>query len=373
MEKQLLSVSDCIAFINQTLEYAYPSVVVEGEVSSFKVSKGKYVFFDLKDDEASLNCFLMAYQLRSPLEDGMKVQVVAQPRLTAWGKFSLTVRDVRAVGEGSLKRSFELLKAKLEKEGLFDVARKRALPEIPERIGLIASVESAGYADFLKILKHRWSGVEVCVADVQVQGMAAGSQIVKALDYFNERSDPVDVLVIVRGGGSAEDLAVFNEEPLVRTIAASRIPTMVGVGHEVDISLCDLVADARAATPSNAAQLLVPDRTALQRELSQKERRLVARLEHRLQVVTAQVNTTAERLLARTHQVLATQQQHVAYAQKLLRQLDPKTVLRRGYGLVRNEKHLVRDVRDVKTGDVVEIELARVIIKAGVEDVSTKN
>src|SRR6266496_3889415 len=148
METLVLTVSDLIALVNQTLEYALPTAVVEGEVSSFKVSKGKFVFFDLKDEQGVVSCFMMVYQLRTALEDGMKVRVVAQPKLTAWGKFSLTVQGVAAVGQGSIKRSFELLRAKLEKEGLFDISRKRTLPEIPSRVGLVASVESAGYGDF---------------------------------------------------------------------------------------------------------------------------------------------------------------------------------------------------------------------------------
>lgn len=374
MEKTTLSVSDCIALVNQTLEYAYPVVVVEGEVASFKVSKGKYVFFDLKDDEGVLSCFMMAYQLRAPLEDGMKIQVVAQPRLTAWGKFSLNVREARAVGEGSIKRSFELLKAKLDKEGLFDVGRKRKLPAMPQRIGLIASIESAGYADFLKILNHRWGGVKIIVADVQVQGTSASRQIIRAMQYFNEHATPVEVLVLVRGGGSAEDLAVFNEEPLVREVASSRIPTLVGVGHEVDTSLCDLAADVRAATPSNAAQLLVPDREALLRELDHKEHRLLQRLEHRSKATRNHIDVTAERLINRMGQVLSSQLWHVAYIEKLLQQLDPKTVLRRGYSLVRNEQgSVVRGkAPQVKKGDKLTIEFDRAIMKVGVEDVSTK-
>lgn len=374
METLTLSVSEFIALVNQTLEYAYPTVVVEGELSSFKVSKGKYIFFDLKDDEGVVSCFMMAYQLRAALEDGMKIKVLAQPRLTAWGKFSLTVRQVMPVGEGSIKRSFELLRAKLEKEGLFDASRKRHLPYIPERVGLIASVESAGYADFLKILNGRWGGVEIMVADVLVQGVDAAKQIVNALQHFNEQAELVDVVVMVRGGGSAEDLAVFNDEPLVRAIAASRIPTMVGVGHEVDVSLADMAADVRAATPSNAAQLLVPDREALIRELVHKQQRMLTRLSHRREQTLVRVQTAAERLLGRLQQNLATQQRHVQYARQTLRQLDPKVVLRRGYALVRDERGetVQGGAANVKRGDVIAIELSESIIKAGVQDVQSK-
>ncbi len=369
----VLGVSDLVALVNQTLEYAYPSVIVEGELSSFKVSKGKYVFFDLKDESSVVSCFMMVYQLRTALEDGMKVRVMAQPKLTAWGKFSLTVRDVSPVGEGSIKRSFEMLKAKLKEEGLFDPARKHLLPLVPQRIGLIASVESAGYADFIKILNSRWGGVDVAVADVLVQGANASVQIVDAIRYFNEQARPVEVLVIVRGGGSAEDLAVFNDEPLVRAVAASRIPTLVGVGHEVDTSLADLAADVRAATPSNAAQLLVPDREAIIRELHHKHQRMLTRLSARRERIAQRIMIAVERLLGRLQSALSVQQRHAYYARQTLRQLDPKVVLSRGYALIRDESgELVKEGVAVKPGAKIAIELEKSIINVGVENVQSK-
>ncbi|HKX24563.1 MAG TPA: exodeoxyribonuclease VII large subunit [Candidatus Saccharimonadales bacterium] len=373
METLVLRVSELIALVNQTLEYAYPSVVVEGEISSFKVSKGKFVFFDLKDEESVVSCFMMVYQMRTPLEDGMKVKVVANPKLTAWGKFSLTVREVAPVGEGSIKRSFQLLKAKLEKEGLFDAGRKRRLPAIPERIAVISSVEAAGYADFIKILNGRWGGVDVTVANVGVQGAGASVQIVEALQHFNEQADPVDVIVLVRGGGSADDLAVWSDEPLVRAIAASRIPTLVGVGHEVDTSLADLAADVRAATPSNAAQILVPDRDALIRELHHKQQRMLTRLGARRERTLQRTEASVERMLSRLTATLTARQRHVTYARQTLRQLDPKVVLARGYALIRDDKQvIVKDPRKLKPGTSIAIETTNAIINAGVTNVQPK-
>lgn len=369
MELPSFRVSELIAVINQTLEYAYPGVIVEGEVASFKVSKGKYAFFDLKDDEGVVGCFMMAYQLRHPLEDGMHVRVVAQPRLTAWGKFSLTVREVAPVGEGSIKRSFDLLRAKLEKEGLFDDSRKRRLPYVPRRIGLIASAESAGYADFLKILDARWGGVEVQVADVQVQGVGAAEQIVRAIDHFNQMAELPDVLVVVRGGGSADDLAVFNDEALVRAIAASRVCTLVGVGHETDTSLTDLAADVRAATPSNAAQLLVPDRKAVILELTQRERSLYGRIAVRLANLRRLIDDAPQLLIARIDAAVVEHARRLHHAGRLLKQLDPKVVLQRGYALVRSNGQLIKQANDVKTGDMLTITLAHAILKAEVTHV----
>lgn len=372
MEKITLSVSDCIALVNQTLEFAYPSVVVEGEVSSFKISKDKYVFFDLKDEQGVLGCFMMIYGLRMPIEDGMKVKVIAQPRLTAWGKFSLNVREVTLSGEGDLKRSFELLKAKLTTEGLFDEARKRRLPHLPTRIGLISSVQAAGYKDFVTILGARWGGIEITVADVQVQGAAAADQIMNAIRHFNEEAEPPEVLVIVRGGGSAEDLAVFNEEPLVRAIASSRVPTLVGVGHEVDTSLSDLAADVRAATPTNAAQLLVPDRREILAQVAHSREIIMDTLERRKHTISNAVDVVRQQVFSHVQQRQKELAKHLQLTQTILKQLNPKTVLNRGYALVRDAQGKIARGAGVKIGDTLDIELESAIIKAGVTNVQAK-
>ena len=214
MNQQIISVSEFIAILNETLTFAYPEVIVEGEVSSFKVNQGKWVFFDLKDPDSTLGCFMPLFSLKLPLEDGMKVRVTGSPRLTKWGKFSFTVRSVELAGEGELKRAMALLKAKLEAEGLFEQERKREIPVYPARIGLITSGQSAAYSDFIKILQTRWSPVTVILADIQVQGASAPDQIVSALEYFNSGAEQVDTLVLIRGGGSLEDLQAFSTEPV---------------------------------------------------------------------------------------------------------------------------------------------------------------
>ncbi|HEU4606940.1 MAG TPA: exodeoxyribonuclease VII large subunit, partial [Chitinophagaceae bacterium] len=256
----VLTVSDFVAVLNQTLEYAYPSVIIEGELVNFRISKNKWVYFDLKDEFSSVKFFATVYQLPGPLEDGLMLQVRGVPRLHQQFGFSVNVQSIRPVGEGSLQKAAALLEAKLSAEGLFDPDRKRSLPYPPERIGLITSGESAAYHDFIKILNARWVGVNVELADVQVQGEQAPSQIIAALDYFNSEGEPVDAVVITRGGGSADDLAAFSTEQVTRAVAGSRIPTLVAIGHEVDISLAEMAADKRASTPSNAAEMLVPDK-----------------------------------------------------------------------------------------------------------------
>lgn len=359
----IFSVSDFVASVNQTFEYVYPVIEVEGEVASFKVNQGKWVFFDLKDASASVGCFMSVFQLRVPIEDGMKVVVRATAKLTPWGKFSLTIQSIRPSGEGNLKKSFELLKAKLNKEGLFAPERKRMLPEIPQAIAVISSTQAAGYADFIKIINERWGGLHVDVAHVQVQGATAPDQIIRAINYFNEQEALPEVLVIIRGGGSADDLSVFNDEPLVRAIAASRIPTLVGVGHEVDETLADLVADVRAATPSNAAQIVVPDKRELMQAFGFLIARVLTRMESVIDDTTSDVSTLCRRSLEQVDARIELLQLQVATSRQVLSAYDPRAVLERGYAIVRGS---------VARGETVTIEQQNHIITAEVTDVKNR-
>ncbi len=359
---QVYSVSDFQAVCNQIMETAFSGVVVEGEVASFKINQGKYVFFDLKDEQSSVGCFMMKYALRFPLEDGMKVRVRAIPKLTNWGKFSLTVQAVMPVGEGDLKKSFELLKKKLGAEGLFAPEKKRPLPENIVKIGVISSTQAAGYADFCKILDERWGGLELQVAHTQVQGMTAADQIIKALNYLNERGE-VQVIAVIRGGGSADDLAVFNDEALVRAIAASKIPVITGIGHEVDESLCDLAADVVASTPSNAAQMLSRDR----REVIMNIRSDIVRInnlfntevEKRISEVREEILRVGDELIVR----ITTLESEIASQRRILAQLNPEKILERGYALVKGE---------VGVGNVVEITTSKQEIKAKITEIKER-
>lgn len=363
MEKVRLSVSDFIAVCNQTLEYAYPTVEIEGEVASYKVNQGKFVFFDLKDSTGSIGCFMTVWQVRMPIEDGMKVIIVGQPKLTAWGKFSVTVQAIRPSGEGALKKSFDLLKEKLEKEGLFNEARKRTLPTVPSRIAVISSTQAAGYADFMKILDDRWGGLRVDVAHVQVQGMSAPDQIIRAIEYFNTSSEPPEVLVIIRGGGSADDLAAFNDERLARTIAASRIPTLVGVGHEVDTSLADMVADKRAATPSNAAQIVVPDREAIIASIWQRVASIEPKVSYLIDQYRERMHRQLEAALDGLERHIEEKRQYILNYRQILESVNPQVVLARGYALIRG---------DISPGSSMTIETRQHIIQAEVQHVTEK-
>lgn len=367
MEEQIYSPTDFVAVLNQTLEFAYPSVIVQGELANFRVSKNRWVYFDLKDEYSSVKFFGTVYQLPGPLEDGMLVQVRGLPRLHQLYGFSVNVQFMQPVGEGSLKKAAELLQAKLAAEGLFDPERKRSLPYPPQRIGLITSGESAAYHDFMKILNESWAGVEILLADVQVQGEAAIGQIVAALDHFDSHGDTVDVLVLTRGGGSAEDLAVFNTEQVTRAVAGSRIPILVAVGHEVDISLAELAADQRASTPSNAVQLLVPDKKQILKSLQatklQLGQQLIGLVDQRQKIVReTQLGLVhaIERLLDKTAHELALRRE-------VLIALSPEAALKRGYAIIRKAGTVIRSGQQVKIGDAVDIRLQDTTLSAKVE------
>lgn len=363
MENTLLTVSDFVSLLNQTLEYAYPSVFIEGEVTEFKISQGKWIYFKLKDEESTVDCFMPAWQLRMPIEDGMKVVIVASAKLTKWGRFSLTVKSIKPSGQGAIKKSFELLKAKLDQEGLFSAERKRSLPEIPTRVAVVSSTEAAGYADFIKIINDRWGGLQIDVAHVQVQGEVAADQIIRAVEYFNQLEDLPEVIVVIRGGGSADDLAVFNDEKLVRAVAGSRVPTLVGIGHEVDETLIDLVADVRAATPSNAAQILVPDRREVVRAANAK----VASAGYVIVQSIEQFHRQTKEKLGDAYRHIMEKLDYaferLAVTRLAIAQLNPATVLERGYALIRG---------DVTVGSEIEIETSSKLIKAEVKDVKRK-
>ena len=363
----VLEVSDFVALTNQTLEYAYPSVTIRGELANFRISKNKWVYFDLKDESASIRFFGTVFQLSSPLEDGMLLVVRGTPKLHPLYGFSITIASIRPEGEGTIRRAAELLKAKLEAEGLFDEERKRPLPYPPRRIGLVTSTESAAYADFVKVLNGRWRGVTVEVADVQVQGEAAPEQVAEAIEYFSQQSMPPDVVVVTRGGGSAEDLYAFSTELVTRAVAASRVPTLVAIGHEIDVSLAELAADRRASTPSNAAELLVPHYTDTLRELDEAifrlEEPLRALLQSQLQAME-QSNTTLGHMLA----VVVARIRHELMAdQELLDALNPRAVLSRGYAIVHAGGTLVRSRTQVSSGDIVTIDVADGAFRAAVE------
>lgn len=348
-------VSDFVAVFNQTLEFAYSSVSIVGELSDMQIRKGRWLYFNLKDELASVKFFGTVSQLPGPLENGMLLEVRATPKLHPLYGFTLNVLSLRPVGKGAIKRAADLLEAKLVAEGLFDPSRKRALPYPPSNIGLIASSESAAYADFIKVVNHRFGGVSIDLVDVTVQGELAAAQIIEAIDYFNQGSKTPDVLVITRGGGSAEDLAAFNTESVVRAVAGSRVPTMVAIGHEVDLSLSEKVADKRASTPSNAAELLVPDRESLLAELKNISKHFKNRINSTFDFETEQNNHFRKQIETAFVSLINNEQKYLSSATKLINAISPEAILRRGYAIVSRGKNIINSANLIKNNEIIAI------------------
>lgn len=367
MSGVVLGVSDFIAYLNQTLEHAYPYVEVEGELSNFRVSKQKWVYFDLKDETGQLRCFSTIYALPGPLEDGMVVRTAGSPRVHPLYNFSFQVQSIALVGEGALRRAAELLQRKLEAEGLFATDRKRAVPRVPRRVALITAGQSAAYADFVKIARARWPAVKIDHYDVLVQGAYAPAQLARAVAAANAQVELPDIVVLVRGGGSAEDLAAFNDERVVRAVAASRVPTAAAIGHETDTSLVELAADLHASTPSNAAELLLPDQKAEARQL--RHCRVV--LDHALSGLVAARRerlTAAARLYAAALQAAYRRAtEHAGHQRQLLAAYNPRRPLEQGYAVVRRGGCVVRRAAQLTLGDEIEVELTDGIVLSQVK------
>jgi len=354
----VMTVGEFVAVLNQTLEYAYPGVTVTGELANFRISKNRWVYFDLKDEVATVRFFGTVYQLPGPLEDGMMLSVRGIPRLHPQYGFSVNVQSMQPTGEGSIKKAAKLLEQKLAAEGLFDLERKRPVPYPPQHIGLITSGESAAYRDFMKVIGARWGGMQITLIDVQVQGEAAVSQITQALRQFNQLATPPDVLVVTRGGGSAEDLQAFSTEQVTRAVAASRIPTIVAIGHEVDISLAELTADQRASTPSNAAELLVPDRRALLGGLQSYRERLTHLAEGALRDAHRDLKTQRQFMADAAERSVTHAQHQLRLHTQVLQAFDPQAALQRGYVLARKGARLVRSGAQLRPQDELTLELS---------------
>jgi exodeoxyribonuclease VII large subunit len=367
-----LSVSEFVGLLNQTLEFAYPQVVIVGELANFRVSKNRWVYFDLKDDQAVVRFFGTVYMLPGPLEDGMLLKVTGTPRMHTLYGFSINIQKIALSGEGTIKKAAQLLAAKLTAEGLFDSSRKRQLPYPPTRVGLITSSEAAAYTDFLKVLKQRWGGITIDFIDVQVQGEASAEQITKAINSFNQCSTPPDVLVITRGGGSTDDLQAFSTEAVIRAVAASRIPTLVAIGHERDISLAELAADRRASTPSNAAELLVPDRVQKLLELATLYETFQRDAVSLVVSARQSLATRQQQLEAALNQCFRNVLEKVHLQVQLLALLDPYAPLGRGYARIYNEQGTLRSISQLQADAKVHLQLydgsaqAKIIsVKAG--------
>jgi len=393
------SVSDVNRYLKDLLarEPLLSGLSVRGEISNFKQYPSGHCYFTLKDANSALKCVMFrsrAQYLRFLPQNGM--QVVAGGTISVYerdGVYQLYVDSLMPEGTGDLALAFEQLKKKLSAEGLFDQSRKQPLPAFPKKIGVVTSSAGAVLRDIYRVSKRRWPSVQLVLYPVQVQGEGAAEQIARGIDFFAEEY-AVDVIIAGRGGGSMEDLWAFNEEPVVRAIAACPVPLISAVGHETDFTLADFAADVRAATPSQAAELAVPDRAEVNRQvehltsqLTRQMRREIdlrrQRLDHVLQsrVMRQPQSMLAERrqrldfLLAGLQNTAKQELQNKSHGLKLLLNrlaaINPAAVLGRGYGIVTKQDKLVSSINAVEIDDEIQLSLtdgslkARVLAKTG--------
>ncbi len=396
------SVSDVNRYLKDLLagEPLLQGISVRGEISNFKQYPSGHCYFTLKDTNSALKCVMFrsrAQYLRFLPQNGM--QVVAGGSIAVYerdGVYQLYVDNLIPEGTGDLALAFEQLKEKLAAEGLFDPARKQPLPAFPKKIGVVTSSAGAVLRDIYRVSKRRWPGIQLVLYPVQVQGEGAAEQIARGIDFFAEEY-AVDVIIAGRGGGSMEDLWAFNEEPVVRAIAACPVPLISAVGHETDFTLADFAADVRAATPSQAAELAVPDRSEVmrqvenltgqltrqvQRELALRRQRLEGLLNSRVmrepQSMLAERRQRLDFLLAglqRTAKVELQSKQHkLGLILNRLAAINPAAVMGRGYGIVTRQDKLVSSIQTVEIDDELQLTFtdghvqAKVLAKIGKGD-----
>jgi exodeoxyribonuclease VII large subunit len=382
-QRVILSVSQLTGEIKRVLENGLPRLWVQGEVSNLTVHGSGHLYFSLKDAGSQVRCVMFRSYAQSLMlmpQDGM--QVVVRGDVTVFeraGQYQLSVQQLQVAGYGELAQAFERLKKKLAEEGLFDQELKKELPAYPETIGIVTSPTGAVVRDIVKVARRRWPGIDLILCPVPVQGIGAAEKIARAVDDLNE-SGKVDLMIVGRGGGSAEDLWAFNEEAVARAIRRSNIPVISAVGHETDFTISDLAADLRAPTPSAAAELAVPDVRELRSGLADLGQRMSAAISGLLDGAEARLDGLGRSYgLNRLQDMIAQKAQRLDWAgdaldgriedrirrfenslqgQALaLQALDPAGTLRRGYSICRDERgRVVTSARQLKPGSRVRNE-----------------
>jgi len=385
---RVLSVSQLSQLIEGTLESAFQSVWVSGEVSEVSRPHSGHVYFTLRDEAAQMKAVIwrsVASRLRFQLEDGQ--QVICHGDLDVYpprGTYQLVVRQIEPEGLGALQLAFKQLQARLAAEGLFDPARKRPLPLFPRRVGFVTSPSGAAIRDFLQVAARRFHGVGILVIPARVQGDGAAAEIAYGIELANRIQPALDVLVVGRGGGSLEDLWSFNEEIVVRAIFASQVPVVSAVGHEIDVTLSDLVADVRALTPSEAAELVVPSAEELSTRLAVFQRRIVSMLRSRAASARRHVEQLGRSRVLRNpkslvfdrarrldeldahvdraiHRRLKSAREQLSAIASKAESLSPLAVLGRGYSVTTRETDgtLVLGADELAAGDRIVTRLSR--------------
>jgi len=361
--KYIYTVSQLTSSIKIVLEDSFQNIWIEGEISNFKAVSGHF-YFTLKDDKSELKCVFFKSsneKIKFEIKDGM--QVLCRGRISIYeqrGVYQLYVAGMEPKGVGALQLAFEQLKEKLFKEGLFEEAHKKPIPLIPERIGIVTSTTGAAIRDILHVLNKRFSNVEVIINPVRVQGDGAKEEIAFAIEEFNALKN-VDVMIVARGGGSLEDLWAFNEEIVARAIYNSKIPVISAVGHEIDWTISDFVADMRAPTPSVAAEIVIAKKSELSGRLDEIEKKIrdfpmdiVMEYEQRLDEIEDNMG------LRFNHYIELKDGEFKLLSEKL-QILSPVGILDRGYSISFKlpDRKIVKNNKDIKKGDLVETKVSK--------------
>jgi exodeoxyribonuclease VII large subunit len=382
--RQILTVSQLNRQSRLALESKLSAVWVEGEISNFKHHSSGHIYLTLKDESAQISAaFFSQYQrgLKFQLKDGLKVLAFCRVSIyEARGQYQLYIERVEPQGVGALQLAFQQLKERLAKEGLFNEERKRAIPRFPKTVGVITSPTGAAIHDILNVVNRRFCGTHVLLCPVKVQGDGAASEIAAAIEIMNEQAE-ADVLIVGRGGGSLEDLWAFNEEPVARAVFGSRIPVISAVGHESDWTICDLVADLRAPTPSAAAELVVASGLELEERLRDRKERLdyavsgifercqdelsnlassaaFRQPQYLLDQFTGRVDDLGRQMASRLASLTDSKKQGFQGIMGRLNALNPLAILERGYSVSFDEKgDIVKNVRQVSEGDLLRTRL----------------
>ena len=387
INENFFTVSEISRGIRTSLEHKFSNIGVLGEISNVRKPSSGHIYLTLKDKNSQLQAVVFrnsASRIKFELKDGMEVIsfgsiTVYEPR----GQYQLIINKIEPKGIGALQLAFQQLKEKLEKEGLFDSAHKKPLPFIPQKIGIVTSPTGAAIKDILNIIDRRFANVEILIYPVKVQGEGAAQEIAEAITGLNSYSD-IDVIIAGRGGGSMEDLWAFNEEVVARSIYSSRIPIISAVGHEIDITIADLVADKRALTPSEAGELVVPRKDLLIEKIEKFKARLLQSLTGKLRLSKEKLviignsyamkqpfdrlnrwqqrlDELAQRLNLKITHALNTEREKLSGIAGKLESLSPLNVLKRGYAIttrLENSKPL-RNIIDLSKGDKIKINLSK--------------
>lgn len=386
-EGNSISVSELTGHIKAILEGTFPSIWVSGEISDVVRPRSGHVYFTLKDAQSQIRGVMWrsaAARLKEPLKDGQSVQCFGDVEVYApRGTYQLVVRKVQTQGVGGLQAAFQRLQAKLNEEGLFDAERKKPLPSFPRRIGVITSPSGAAIQDFLKAASHRWRGTEIVIIPSLVQGNEAVERIVRAIQSAHNYRPKLDALVLARGGGSLEDLWCFNDEAVVRAVAACTIPTVSAIGHEIDVTLCDLAADVRALTPTDGATKVLPNGDSLRRNVQNLGQRMRRQATQMLESRRIRLESIATRtVLKRPHDIVHDRSRvlddldararraifakiklgraQLASSAAALSALSPLQVLTRGYSVTLTDAgKAIQDVSQVQPGQAIRTRLHR--------------